>query len=238
MDLQAILDGLKQPYWPDAPEELLRHRGIVALTKAESKRLFDEAMAGIEDGREGRATNALYAGLVLDHDRFMSRLRQDGVLRLSKRDYEDRTVLKTAKALSGNGLGLPDVTQAYLRSVCMLHRIAVEVRKEQQMLLEWMEAEREVGLKGALATLDLLFLTKATKGIATDKRLHSRHPYFHDAEEMAVGFSSLLALYGGRFGRPRLSPGINRQVARKGEYVQLLIAGAHLAAYRESVAAT
>ncbi len=233
MTLQDVLNGLTGPSWLTEPQRLLHCRGHVTLTKAESKQLHEEASVALGKGDSLAASNRLYAGLVLDEPRFLARLQKDGILRVSRYSYQQEPVAPVVTALLGPGLGLSATTVAYLESVSNLHRVAKSVRALYDLLREWLVDEREMGIKSTLAAIDFLFLRQVAGFRLGDKTQTSRDARFFTIEELAEGFSALLALYGNEFGELRGNVSINPEASCEGFYYGMLTAAAHVAAFRE-----
>lgn len=233
MTLHEVLTSLPGHSWLTEPMLLLRHRGLVTLSKAESKQLHERASEAIRKGDSIVTANHLYAGLVLDEPAFLARLQKDGILRLSRHSYQQEPVASVVASLLAPELGLSAVTVGYLESVANLHQVAKSVRALYDRLRDWLADERETGIKSSLAALDFLFLRQSAGFHLGDKSLHSRDGRFFTIEELAEGFSALLALYGNEFGELRSNGSINPEASCEGFYYAMLTAGSHLAAFRE-----
>jgi hypothetical protein len=232
--LADIRGRLREGYYPRAPEELFRVRGSYILTRNEVRALLKEADEWIERRKEGRATNPIYAGLVLGGDDFLQKLRQEGLFRLSRYDFRHEQVVGIVRALLKPGLGLDPKALAYVQSVSRLHEIADGIREIHQNIVDWLRSERESGLKGLLATLDCIFMVKADRGLSSDKEeFTSAFPFFFEPEELAEGYSLVLATYSRCFGPPTKNPSISRSAASRGAYHELLRKGTQIAVFRE-----
>jgi len=234
MNLASVIGTLTRASWVESPQELIVHQGKLVLTKKESRGLLDDAQQAIMKGDQREAANRLYAGLLLDEQQFLASLQKRGVLRISRCSYATEPLSSIVSDLVTPGLGLSQSVTEYLQSVANLYVVARRILQEYQELRAWLDREREVGIKSALAWLDFTFL-KATVGIHETSKRHvaSRHPFFFDVEELAGGLSSLLALYGNEFGPLTQCPAINEQGLLAGHYLAVLISASHLAAFRD-----
>ncbi len=234
MTFQTLRSQLSHPSWLQIPQELVQHQGVVSISKNESRSLLQEARTAIDSGHLQDAQNALYAGLLLDEERFLHEVQKTGLLRISRLSYVAEPLTSLVSSLLAPSLGLSAATVDYLESVSNLYEVATRVRKEYQQLEGWLANEREVGIKSALAWLDFLFLKISIGVHGTSKvEIPSRNPFFFTIEELAEGFSSLLALYGNEIGTLTQNPAINEQALLDGAYLAILNTAAHVSTFRE-----
>lgn len=234
MSLNAFLKKLTQDNWLEVPNEVNVARGKISLTKQERRSLLENIEVAIANGLQQDATNNLYVGLVIDESPFLFELQKKGLLRISRHSYKPEPLNSIVTALLTPSLGLSNEVVDYLTSVSNLYQVARQIRREHCNLETWLGQEREIGIKSALAFLDFLFL-KAMVGLHLTSMRHvaSRHPFFFSVEDLAAGFSSLLALYGYTFGSLNDNPAVNEEGLLNGVYHHVLISGAHLSAYRD-----
>lgn len=233
MPIQDILSSLSYSSDFDAPGLLLKYRDQTILTDKETKSLRNKLQKSLDKGDFLKAANYLYAGLILDESHFLPMIQEKGLLRISRYSYAEYPLKNTIAALIRPGLGLSANVSEYLRSVSHMYSIATSIRKEYESMKNWLSSEREVGIKSALASVDFLFMRHMAGFWIADKSKTSRDPLFFTVEELAEGFSSILALYGNEFGQLRGNREINSDAARDGLYFDMLISAAHLAAFRE-----
>jgi len=229
----AVMATLTTPSWLAAPQELIQHKGTLVLTKNESRQLLDEAGKAIDAADRQTAENKLYAGLLLDEERFLASLQRRGLFRLSRHWFVAEPLAPLVLSLLQPDIGLSPVVTDYLHSVRNLHRVAESIRHECDELHNWLGSERERGIRGVLGTLDFLFLKRTFELCPSDPALPSRDAHFFSAEQLGDGFSTILALYFREFGPLRGNVPIDALSAAKGEYVDYLIAGTHIAECRD-----
>ena len=156
------------------------------------------------------------------------------MFRPSKYSFEASCIGRVVKALLQN---LPDLSasvRSYLRSISILCTIASDIRVRQNRLLAMFRKERETGLRGMLATLDLIFFLAAVHGRSIfEKPIDSSKPEFFEAEEFAEGFSYAFYLYHKHFGLPRFSPPIDPTMAKRDAYRSYLMDASHIRAFAE-----
>jgi len=233
MAIQYILSLLSYLSDFDAPSLLLKYQDKTILTDKETKFLIKNLQKSLDTRSSLKAANYLYAGLILDESHFLPILQEKGLLRLSRYSYAENTLKNTIATLIKPGIGLSANVSEYLQSLSHLYYIATSIRKEYDSIKSWLSLEREVGIKSALASLDFLFLRHMAGFRIGDKNETSRDPLFFIVEELAEGFSSILALYGNEFGQIRGNREINPDRTSNGFYYEMLVSGAHLAAFRE-----
>jgi hypothetical protein len=119
MHLDSVVSAIQKRYWLD--NTALGAGAGWAPTKAESKTIVERFAKELVAHHEGRATNWAVLGLCLDPTRFVAALKKEGYLRLSRRDYSDRTVHRVVKALVSARLPVSRNIQDYLKSVTLLH---------------------------------------------------------------------------------------------------------------------
>jgi hypothetical protein len=128
---------------------------------------------------------------------------------------------------------LPKSTQLYLSSIVALHTIVPDVKGRVNRLLHMFKKEKEAGLKGMLATLDLMFLTASRDVSKLGKELGSDDPEFFEAEEYAEGFSYALHLYWEQVGIPQYNRILDPKAVRRNAYLLYLLDAAHVRAFHE-----
>jgi len=231
--VKVILSSLSNPSWLENPSILIQNHSKIDLTKKQSQSLFDGARKALESDDFLAAANFLYTGLMLDESRFLLKIQKDGILRSSRYSYQKKQLSSLVVDLNKPDLRLSSAVLEYLDSLSHLYVISGFIRKEYEKIKDWLSSEREVGIKSALAALDFLFLRQVDGFNMGDKGQNSRNPLFFTVEELAGGFSSILALYGNEFGELRGNCKINQEASNKGYYYDMLISAAHLSAFRE-----
>lgn len=203
-----------------------------ALSKRQVDTLVKSVGELIDGGRANAAAELLFAGLVVDGPAVLVDVQKSGLFRLSRRRYIGGATSVAARlvcqAIETHG----HPATAYLRSVVNLHCVARAARDEYKRITAWLSREREAGVKGALATLDWVFLTTtySPSGAEAGWGLPSNPAY--SAEHLAEDFSTILAIYGEQFGRMRDNSIIDAQAAARGDYVPLLMSASRLAQFR------
>ena len=114
MSLMSILSGLPEGAWIEHPNAVTRHRGTLLLSPQESRSLSSAAAVAIRNQDVTRATNNLFAGLVLDESRFLAKIQKDGILRISRFSYASEPLNSIVKSLLLSELGLSQDTISYL----------------------------------------------------------------------------------------------------------------------------
>jgi hypothetical protein len=232
MTFQTLRSQFSDPCWLNIPQELLQLQGVASLSRAESRALVQEARDAIDDGHLQDAQNALYVGLLLDEEQFLSEVQKTGILRISRKSYAAEPLTSLVSSLQSTTLGLSSRVQAYLTSVRNLYQVAASIVDEYDDAREWLTAKRETAIRGLLGTLDFLFLTRSVRHCWSDPSRRSRDPLFHSPEMLADGFSALLALYFDECGPLRGNVLIDCEAAVAGEYYDYLLVGSHLAEFR------
>lgn len=233
MTFQSLRTNFSDSSWLKIPQELIQHQGRLILSKNESRSLLQEARKAIDDDCLRDAQNALYAGLLLDEIQFLNDIQKSGCLRISRRSCIAEPHTAIVSSLLDPNLGLSSKVRDYLQSVRTLYHVAESVRIEYEELRDWLAEERERGIRGLLGTLDFLFLNRTLQQHCwSDPSRPSRAPFFFSVEQLADGLSSILALYFNEFGALCGNVIIDAAAAVEGEYLDYLIAGAHLAEFR------
>lgn len=233
MRFEELLASFPANSWCDQPELVAKHKGSVTISKPESRRLLGEVVAAIEGRDAVDASNRLLAGFLLDEERFLAQVKKEGVLRISRCSYASAVLTGVVASLQSAIAVFSESVAGYLRSVENLYEISKSVRSEYEWHRDWLSSQREVGVVSCLASLDLLFMRQADGFGLGAKHKSSRDSTFFTIEELAEGFSSLLALYGNEFGELCCNAPIDPEGCKEGFYMRALISAAHLASFRE-----
>lgn len=232
MSLNQIVASLGDGSWLDNPQEVLKHAAYTP-NKKELNSLFESTKQAIANEDVLEASNCLFLGLLLDELRFLPKVRKKSLLRISNYSFDSKTLDAVVSSLLNPGLGLENASLVYLRSLSNLYELANVVRREYEQLRDWMLDEKETGIKTALALLDFLCLKQAVSFHLNNKQvLKSRHSYFFTVEELAGGFSTLLAIYGCEVGKLEKNGPISDKVDPN-TCMDILNSAAHMAVFRE-----
>lgn len=233
LTFDEILRGSESRRWTleiAALQQFRADNGPFGRRHAET--LLKRAQELIDKGKAHGAAELLFAGLVVDHPAVLAGVQKAGLFRLSRRQYIGGCTAVTARLLCEALERLSHPAALYLRSVVNLHVVARAARAEYRGVAAWLSREREAGVKGAMATLDWIFLTAtyAPSGAEEGWRLPSGPEY--GPEHLAEGLSTILAIYEERFGRLRDNTAIDARAAARGDYVRFLLSASRLAQFR------
>lgn len=234
MDFKTFRSQVTAPSWLSIANELIPHQGSIRLSKTESQALLNDARDAIARNDVASAQNALYAGLLFDEERFLFQIQKKGILRASRFSYVTEPLATIVKTLLNPDLGLSDVVVTYLNSLSNLYSVAADIRSLYVSLRDWLHEEREQGIKSALAWLDFTFL-EYNVGVREPCKdgQESNEPGFFEAEELAEGFSTILAIYSQEFGSLEVNTSINEVGLMEGIYATRLNMAAHISTFRE-----
>ena len=232
MSLANILNDLGDGSWLNDPARIQEHSGYT-LSKRELNRIFDQAKSAVASNDIETSCNLLFLGLTLAESRFLIKVKKKSLLRISNRAFKSTELVEIVDRLSGATLGMGGETARYLSSLKNLYEVANAVRNEYDKLVAWLSKEKESAVKTALALLEFLSLKQVAGYHLSNKQVcDSRHPYFFSVEEMASGFSSLLAIYGFEIGKLDINGPISDQVDPDSA-MDILNRAAHFAVFRE-----
>jgi len=229
----AIIEGASERRWLDDPESLIVWRPQCDLANRDFAALIQRGSELICQGESEEAAQVIFASLVLDEQTSLAQIQKDGLFRLSRLSYAEGAASTVARRLYGARASLAPPAADYLESVAGLHSIARDVCEEYAAIAEWLEQERESGVKGALATLDWVFLEQVYPPEGGGTGWVVRDGAEYEPGRLADGFSTVLAIYADRFGPLRANVVIDAKAAAEGAYLQWLVSGAKIAAFRE-----
>jgi hypothetical protein len=156
---RELLDAPPRGFWlRDRPDLLddLRHQPVPATDIAEIQiRMRTE----LTNGRSGRATNWLVAGLAADAAEMLDRVIEAGTLRASAYGYEHRALSELVHSVldAAPRLMLAPEAVRYFRSVANLLRVCDGVRAADRQLRHDVRRAGAQGIRSMLAFVDLLF---------------------------------------------------------------------------------
>lgn len=203
------------------------------MPRNDVKGVIANAVKLIDNGRPHDAAHLLFAGLILDEFAVLSAIQQAGLFRLSRRRFLGGSTGVTARLLRERASDFKQEAREYLESVGHLHRVAKGARAEYRALQDWLSQEREHGFKGALATLDWLFLVREYSRVGAQFPWGFQEGPQTDLETLAEGLSTILAVYNEVFGPLRGNTNINAKAAANGQYLRWLVCGVKLAKFRD-----
>jgi hypothetical protein len=211
-------------------EEQLRGK---AVSKKDLDLILERATEAIAGGKIDEATKYLFAGLSLSGGNFKDRIQRKGCLRSSRFSYDTDVLQHIVQRLCACNEHFDRGTVDYLASVCRLYDVAKCVRTEYLLIKEWLNTNREEGVKAAIVMLDLIF-SKHFAGLRfEDKQSHrSTNPDFFSTEELAGGLSTVLSIYGNEIGSLKSNSQINNFRLLDDALSQILISGANIAEFR------
>jgi hypothetical protein len=157
--LRELLDAPPRGFWlRDRPDLLddLRHQPVPETDIAETQiRMRTE----LTNGRSGRATNWLVAGLAADGAAMLDRVIEAGTLRASVYGYEHRALATLVHSVLEEAprLMLAQEPVRYFHSVANLLRVCDGVRTADRQLRRDVRRAGAQGIRSMLAFVDLLF---------------------------------------------------------------------------------
>lgn len=234
ISFQDIVRHAAKPRWMNNVRALHNFQAQGStLTAEQVVQLVELATNLADDGKASAAADLLFAGLVVAGNAVLSRVQQVGVFRLSRRRFIGGPVSVVARQLDAASEHLGHESAEYLRSVVNLHRVAKSARLDYKALSGWLSVDREAGIKGAVATLDWLFLARAYAASGATARWTIPDGLSTRVEYLADGLSTILSIYNELFGKLRVNPHVNTSAAARGDYVQQLVTASRLAEFRD-----
>lgn len=202
------------------------------LSPEDVKKLFQKCKQAMQAGQSLDVANLFSLGLSVGGQTFIERVQQKGLLRLSRFHYNWNPATHAATEALTMGEALDQKTLDYLRSVAHMHTIAKSACRANSEVIRFLEAEKESGLKTLLATVEMFSMRQTAGHWESSNDGDSTSPTFFSAIDFADAFSTILAIYVDTFGELSSNPPINQGAHSDGTYFAILIAAAHLVAYR------
>ena len=230
MSIDAIRDSLDTEDWRNFPLDRLE-KASAALSNKDKRILLTLLEDGLAKSDVRLATNSLLLGLHSGEE-FLSKVQKNGLLRLSKSNFENKCTTATVSTLLSKAEACPESTIEYLVSIRLLHYVGAYAAAGYRYILEFFERLGVAGLKGLLASVDFFALTQAVTGWECNKEQDSRQTSFFSVEELCEAASFLLAAFTNEHGPISKNPPIPPDVLREAEYADTLLCAAHLVAFR------
>lgn len=210
--------------------QLNKIRTTTKLSIAKTKLVIESLKKSIQTEQEKEAIDWALVGFILSDD-FIRQARRMGAFRASKYDYKTNTlkpIMEMLRSISKQNSEF-SVHNDYLSSLSNMHIIADSVRDQLEIVRAILATKKELSIKGMLITLDFIFMQRANRDLSDD----SKDDEFFSIEDMAEAFSLLFYQYHARQGQPNINYFVPADTVLDGEYLRLLMNGAHIRSFQE-----
>jgi len=193
MNLDTILVRPPKGYWLSELDSFRNKLSSARPTGHHLDQICELVSLEARSGHEGRLTNWLSLGLLLDASRFVTRIKRSGALRASKYEFAVKKIRLAVEAIlkASSVLNMPIPVIHYFNSINGLLAIADDVFVLRRDLERNLQKSPNVSVKSVIAMIDSRFAMEfvADRDASTNDWRH----YFR--EELAEAASYCLHLF-------------------------------------------
>jgi hypothetical protein len=202
--IEDMRSAAQAPDWKDR-FSALRVAGNLPQSKPSLEPLRRLAREGFKNQKAKAALDACRIGLYLDAPLFLREARRNGIFRASKFEYQGERIQWVVRklCLDATWFALSPEQVGYLISVANLLELSKAVRATVLSVRKTMSTRRLTVIKSCLVCVDRAF-RPAADHLPTDDEILAGiigSPDHFSSEQMAAGFSLLLALYLSSYGQ-------------------------------------